>query len=130
MYSTAATGAANEMEPLMTDLELDTALGTNPANDDQRAALLSAATIIDIRYPNPDHSAARANAFAGVIDVVLNGADLGEAGAAWAAARNAERRAMERLTGMIIANVAVPESHIASIAGVDRMTVRKALGKR
>lgn len=114
----------------MTALELDTLLGDTPANDDQRAALTAAATLIDIRYPNPDHAASRAAAFAAVSEVVIDGADLGEIGAAWAAARTAERRAMERLTGAIIANVAVPESHIASIAGVDRMTVRKALGKR
>ena len=49
----------------------------------------------------------------------------------WANARAAEREAMERLTGAIIAEAGrgVPEVQIAERASVARMTVRKALGK-
>ena len=50
---------------------------------------------------------------------------------AWQRARAAEREAMERLTGAIIAEAGrgVPEVQIAERASVARMTVRKALGK-
>ena len=50
---------------------------------------------------------------------------------AWQRARAAEREAMERLTGAIIATVqaGVPEVQIAERASVARMTVRRALGK-
>ena len=51
--------------------------------------------------------------------------------AEWARARAAERDAMARLTGAIIAAAVQgqPETTIAERAGVNRLTVRKALGK-
>ena len=50
---------------------------------------------------------------------------------AWQRARAAEREAMERLTGAIIAEAqgGAPEVQIAERASVARMTVRRALGK-
>ena len=49
----------------------------------------------------------------------------------WRRAKSMERDAMARLTGAIIASAVQgqPEATIAERAGVNRMTVRKALGK-
>ena len=56
---------------------------------------------------------------------------LQDAGANWAHHRQAERAAAEQTKIFIIkAKLAnIPETRIAILAGVDRMTVRRALGK-
>lgn len=56
---------------------------------------------------------------------------LQDAGANWTHYRQAERAAAEQTKIIILkAKLAgIPETRIAVLAGVDRMTVRRALGK-
>jgi DNA invertase Pin-like site-specific DNA recombinase len=57
---------------------------------------------------------------------------LANAGHAYDLAKQQERRAMAALYKMIVRayEEGVPEATITRLAGVDRMTVRRALGKR
>ena len=57
--------------------------------------------------------------------------DLAAASKKWATARKAERAAMARLSGAIVAAASMGETElaIAEAAGVARATVRRALGK-
>ena len=57
---------------------------------------------------------------------------LAQAGHAWRISKQAERDRMAALYRAIVkAHAAgMPETEIARTAGVDRMTVRRALGKR
>ena len=56
---------------------------------------------------------------------------LARAGAAWTAAKADERACAEACKSLMAPLAgAVPEHVIAQYAGVDRMTVRRALGKR
>ena len=67
----------------------------------------------------------------GALMVIVGDDTLEGVAGEWARARAAERDAMARLTGAIIASAVqgLPETTIAERAGVNRMTVRKALGK-
>jgi hypothetical protein len=58
-------------------------------------------------------------------------AELENAGRAWSAAKDDERAAMATLYAAVVAAHAagVSEVEAARLAGVDRMTVRRALGK-
>jgi DNA invertase Pin-like site-specific DNA recombinase len=58
--------------------------------------------------------------------------DLRRIGAKWTRARDVERAAAEATYAAIVAAIAdgMSESEAARVAGVDRMTVRRALGKR
>lgn len=59
-------------------------------------------------------------------------AALARHGEAWHAAKAEERRTMAALRKAIVKAVdgGMTESEAARVAGVDRMTVRRALGKR
>lgn len=56
---------------------------------------------------------------------------LARAGVRWHRAKEQERRAMAVLRALIVESVAdgMTEVDAAKVAGVDRMTVRRALGK-
>lgn len=58
--------------------------------------------------------------------------NLTKAGRTWQSAKQRERDAMADLYAAIVEsyNSGIPETLIAKTAGVDRMTVRRALGKR
>jgi DNA invertase Pin-like site-specific DNA recombinase len=58
--------------------------------------------------------------------------DLTKAGKAWHAAKGRERERMADLYAAIVAHCEAggTETEAARLAGVDRMTVRRALGKR
>ena len=62
----------------------------------------------------------------------MNATTLAKAGHAWDLAKQKERDRMADLYAAIIAahDAGMPETEIARTAGVNRMTVRKALGKR
>lgn len=62
----------------------------------------------------------------------LSRQELEQIGKRWAKARKAERTVAAQMYAVIksAADVGIPEAEIARLAGVDRMTVRKALGKR
>lgn len=111
--------------------ELTAWLGDVDATDEQREQLHRAADMIDSRYPaDVDDKGGAASAFSMAAQVILGDATLDEAAAAWKAARLAERAAMDALTGAIIATIdATSENAIAQHTGINRMTIRKALGK-
>lgn len=113
----------------MQEHELTELLGDAPATDEQRAALHRASDMVDARY-HPDLEEERREAFNAALALVLDDADLGEYAAAWTRARQAEREAMAALTGAIIAaSATTSEVDISRITGINRMTIRKALGK-
>lgn len=61
----------------------------------------------------------------------MNATALAKSGHAWDLAKQKERELMTELYAAIVAASAdgMPETQIAKVAGVDRMTVRRALGK-
>lgn len=115
----------------MQPYELDAWLGDADLTDDQRDAFARMVELVFERYPDADLSDSREQAMSGALQVLLGDDSLEGLAGAWARARAAEREAMELLTGAIIAtaHAGVPESQIAARGGLNRMTVRKALGK-
>lgn len=63
---------------------------------------------------------------------LVTSSDLARVGARWQSARTKERALAVELYAAIRSAVAagMSESEAARVAGVDRMTVRRALGKR
>ena len=88
------------------------------------------------RYPgrdsgqHPDEEA-MGEAMSGALMILLGDDTLAGLGGEWARARQAEREAMARLTGAIIAasGAGRAETEIAAETGLTRRSVRKALGK-
>ena len=120
----------------MQPYELDAWLGDTELTDEQRATFARTVEAIADRYPGRDHGQhpdeeSITEAMAGALQVLLGDDTLEGLAGAWARARAAEREAMGRLTGAIIATVqaGVPEVQVAERARVTRMTVRKALCK-
>ena len=113
----------------MTDHELDAWLGDTDATDAQRAALQDAAYTITRRYPDPDLADDREQALTAAAQVILGDATLEEHVDAWRAARRIETERHAAMTGALIATGGT-EVGLAARAGLTRMTVRKALGKR
>ena len=120
----------------MQPYELDAWLGDTELTDEQRATFARTVEAIADRYPGRDHGQhpdeeSITEAMAGALQVLLGDDTLEGLAGAWARARAAEREAMGRLTGAIIATVqaGVPEVQVAARARVTRMTVRKALCK-
>ena len=115
----------------MQDYELGAYLGEFEATDEQREALLRASDLIDARYPDPDRQHSAQAAFTAAYQVIVGDDTLEQIAGEWRRARAVEREAMERLTGAIAgsASTGVFETTISERAGVDRQTVRKALGK-
>ena len=120
----------------MQPYELDAWLGDTELTDEQRATFARTVEAIADRYPGRDHGQhpdeeSITEAMTGALQVLLCDDTLEGLSAAWQRTRAAERDAMERLTGAIIAEAqgGAPEVQIAERAGVARMTVRRALGK-
>ena len=120
----------------MQPYELDALLGDTELTDEQRATFARMVEAIADRYPGREHGQhpdeeSITEAMTGALQVLLCDDTLEGLSAAWQRARAAEREAMGRLTGAIIATVqaGVPEVQIAERASVARMTVRRALGK-
>lgn len=114
----------------MNDHELNAWLGDVTVTDEQRAALHRAADMTTARYPHPDQRGDAETAFTAASQLILGDATLTETAATYAAARRAEREAMAALTGaMIAASATTREAAISRETGMNRMTVRKAIGK-
>lgn len=101
--------------------------------EEQRAAILGAAEVIEQRWSDPDLTGHREAAMSAATQVALRDATLAGIAQEWHRAREAERLAMAALTGALIATREIDptesEQGLADRAGVARMTVRKALGK-
>ena len=113
----------------MQPYELDAWLGGAELTAEQRTTLESAIDHLTSRYADDEEAVGQG--MGGALMVILGDDTLEGVAAEWARARAAERDAMARLTGAIIAATVqgLPETTIAERAGVNRMTVRKALGK-
>jgi hypothetical protein len=115
----------------MQDYELDAWLGDTEATEEQRAALHAAADTIAARYryPDPDLADTREQALSAAAMMILGDATLEEMAAGWRDAHRVERERHAALTGALIA-AGGSEAALARRAGLTRVTVRKALGKR
>lgn len=96
--------------------------------DDQLAALGAASDAIETRWPDRDLAETRERALSAAAQVILGEATLESVGAAYLAARRAERNAIAALTGALLVS-AGSERVLEERSGVARATVRKALGK-
>ena len=92
--------------------------------------------MIAARYPGRDHGQhpdeeMMGEAMSGAIRVLLGDDTLEGLAQEWSRARVAEREAMGRLTGAVIAtaDAGVAETVIAERTGLNRRSVRLALGK-
>ena len=98
------------------------------ATDEQKTALTRAAEMIAARYPDIDDPSEQA--MRGAAQIILGDNTLDGLSREYARARQAEREAMARLVGAIIAaSEDMTEVAIQQATGINRMTVRKALGK-
>ncbi len=117
----------------MRDYDLDQWLAGTEVTDEQRAALHAASDAADTLYPtgDPGDEADREAAFTDAAMLVLGDTTLEDIGDALEAARAAEAQAMKRAKVSIAAAAAlgVSEVEIARRAGLNRLTVRAALGK-
>ena len=113
----------------MQPYELDAWLGDTDLTAERRTAFEDAIDRLNARYA--DDGDAVGEGMGGALMVILGDDTLEGVAGEWSRARAAERDAMARLTGAIIAAAVqgVPETAIAQRTGVNRMTVRKALGK-
>ena len=92
--------------------------------------------MIAARYPGRDHGQhpdedAMGEAMNGALMVLVGDATVEGLAQEWSRARVAERDAMGRLTGAVIAtaDAGVAETVIAERSGLNRRSVRLALGK-
>ena len=113
----------------MQPYELDAWLGDTDLTPEQRGALEDTIDHLNNRYAGDDDVVGEG--MGGALMVILGDDTLEDVAGEWSRARAAERDAMARLTGAIIAAAVQgqPETTISERAGVNRMTVRKALGK-
>jgi hypothetical protein len=102
-------------------------------SDEQRDRFAAEAAAATERIgDDPDLAHEREAAWSAIVQYLLGETTLDEAGAARRAARAAERETL--LVSQAVARLAaldgVPEAEVARRAGLDRMQVRKLLGKR
>jgi hypothetical protein len=100
--------------------------------DDQRQRFETEAEVILARYDDPDLSDARDAALSALVQYLFAETTIDEAGRERQRTRDAERAAS--IAAQQVARLAVldgmPEAEAARRAGLDRMTVRRLLGKR
>lgn len=119
---------------MMQRYELETWLGPalSELTPDQVDLVESEAGEIDRRFPDPDDEANRTAALSAAVQYLLGEITLPDAGAALLSARG--HAAVELAATQQIARMAaldgLPETETARQAGLDRMTIRKVLGKR
>lgn len=111
--------------------EIDAWLGDTVLIGDQRDRFAGEVEAIAARYPDPDDQADRDEAMSATVQWMLGETTIEQAAAALAAARG--RLASAMILAQQIARLAVldggAEATIARQIGLDRMTVRKVLGK-
>lgn len=117
----------------MTDITAYLGDFADQLTDEQRDTLASVFDVIAAKYPGEDDEMERQEAANAAAQIVFGDATAVEFAEAWRAAKVAERVAMAGLTGGIIASVAPhggwSENEAASELGLNRRTVRRALGK-
>lgn len=115
----------------MQDHEIDAWLGDVELTDDQRAAFETEIDEIYVAYPDPDDQDVRDAAMSTAVQYLIGDATPAETGRALAHATGelARARAATRTMARLMAGGGTPESAISRELGVNRMTVRSALGK-
>lgn len=114
---------------------LDAYLGefVDQVTQEQREQLLDVEKLVSARYPQEDgrDTDACLQAFAAATEIILGDMDLKAIADEWWRARLIEREKMQRLTGAIIAahHTGLTQQEIVDQTDINRMTVRKALGK-
>ena len=106
----------------MQPYELDAWLGDTELTDEQRATFARMVEAIADRYPGREHGQhpdeeSIAEAMSGAMQVMLGDDTLEGLSAAWQRARAAEREAMERLTGAIIASAMQGHTTLHQLTG-------------
>lgn len=114
----------------MTDDDLRALLGDfyDSTSSEQRATISRAAAAIDARWPDPDLADTRREALSAALLVVLGDDTLEAVAARWHQARAVERDAQAALVGALLVSDG-SEVGLAERASVNRLTVRRALGK-
>ncbi len=98
--------------------------------DEQVDDLHRAFEAINERYSDPDDDVRREKACAGAAQILFGDATLNEMRDEWISARWIEREKMAALTGaIIVTGRSQTEAEIVQSTGLNRMTVRKCLGK-
>ncbi|NED65880.1 hypothetical protein G3I15_33640 [Streptomyces sp. SID10244] len=116
-----------------TDIDWDTWLGpaADQLTDEQRERFEDEAETIMTRYPDLDDQSEIDAALSAVVQYLLGETTIDQAGEARRATRDAERLAL--VTAQQIARLAtqdgMAEAEAARRAGIDRMVVRRLLGK-
>lgn len=111
---------------------LDSYLGDVEVTDEQRRLLLAASHRIDTTYPGQDAADDREAAMSYATQVILGDTPVDDVVAAWLSSRAAERDAHARMVGALIATDEIgddTELGISQRTGLNRQTLRKALGK-
>lgn len=100
-------------------------------NDDQRDALEWADRRATDLYPDDDMASEREQVLSGAMQYIAGDTTPEQIKSAIEAARHALSQTMDQARGLIIAAdfAGVPETQIADLTGLNRMTVRAALGK-
>jgi len=116
--------------------ELEAWLGDGHGlNEDELTELLDQANEIEERYPDPDDQAERAAALTAAyrlmtepVEDVL--ADYGKQRSDARAAASAASAALQQAARTVVAEEKLSEAGFSRVAQVDRMSVRKWVGKR
>jgi len=101
--------------------------------DEQKDTLAGVFDVIAAKYSGEDDELERQEATSAAAQIAFGDATATEFAEAWRRAKAAERVAMAELTGAIIATVAPhgdwSENEAAAELGLNRRTIRRALGK-
>ncbi|NNG36959.1 hypothetical protein [Nakamurella aerolata] len=113
----------------MQDYELDAWLGDVELTDEQRDTLRDEVEWVEQEYPNPDE---RTEAISAAVQYLLGVTTPVEAGRRLAAARTQMFGALAAAKVMARLAVAAGATEVdtAQTLGLDRMTIRRVLGKR
>lgn len=101
-------------------------------NAGQRFRLAEEVHLIDERYPDPDESYLREAAMTAAVQYMLGDLHPDDAGRSLTEARLAQARAMaaSKQVAVMACHDGADEADMARRTCIDRMTVRKVLGKR
>jgi len=115
----------------MTPADLTAWLFDTPATEVQRAELLAADAELCRIIPDDGEPDTGTVEFTGAAKLILGDESVATLGAAWQAARAAEREAMAELRGALVAAHlrGAHKTDLATQAGVNRRTVDRALGR-
>lgn len=116
----------------MNHADLDQYLGEFAATvtDEQRVKMLEISDIADIVFPHDDQQDDRAEMLSTAVQVILGDTSTEDVVSDWKSAVSAMLTATARMRGAVAVEVSTSnESQVAEKYGLNRGTVRKAVGK-